>query len=153
VITIEKGDLLNSECDIIAHQVNCQGVMGSGVAFQIKEQWPIAFARYLDFLAKYKMSSNALGKIQIVEVSDNKYVCNIFGQDRYGYKGNRYTSYDALDLGFKSLGQFALKHKLSIGLPFNIGCDRGGGNWQTVLSLLNYRIPDDVICVLYKLKG
>ena len=35
-----KGNLLDSDCDYICHQVNCQGVMGSGIAKQIRERWP-----------------------------------------------------------------------------------------------------------------
>ena len=37
MIKIIDGDLLNSEADIICHQVNCQGKMNSGVAKQIRE--------------------------------------------------------------------------------------------------------------------
>lgn len=40
-----KGDLLKAEETFIAHQVNCKGVMGAGVAKQIKNKLlaPIEF--------------------------------------------------------------------------------------------------------------
>ena len=41
MIKIFEGDLLESGANFICHQVNCQGVMGSGVAKQIKEQFPL----------------------------------------------------------------------------------------------------------------
>lgn len=35
-----KGDIFQSGADVILHQVNCQGVMGSGVAKQVREKYP-----------------------------------------------------------------------------------------------------------------
>ena len=43
-----KGNLLDSNCDYICHQVNCQGVMGSGIARQIRERWPEVYKDYYD---------------------------------------------------------------------------------------------------------
>ena len=36
MITEKRGDLLNAKENIIAHQVNCKGVMGAGIAKLIK---------------------------------------------------------------------------------------------------------------------
>ena len=47
MITYKNGNLLESGCDIICHQVNCQKVMGSGIAKQIREKWPIVYYDYL----------------------------------------------------------------------------------------------------------
>ena len=38
--------VFNTDAIIIAHQVNCMGVMGSGVAKQVKEKYPSAFHDY-----------------------------------------------------------------------------------------------------------
>lgn len=32
------GDILHTEADVICHQVNCKGVMGAGLAKQIRNQ-------------------------------------------------------------------------------------------------------------------
>ena len=32
------GDILHTEADVICHQVNCKGVMGAGLAKQIRYQ-------------------------------------------------------------------------------------------------------------------
>jgi O-acetyl-ADP-ribose deacetylase (regulator of RNase III) len=37
-ISIIEGDLLDQKADVITHQVNCLGVMGAGVALQIKNK-------------------------------------------------------------------------------------------------------------------
>ena len=33
-----KGNLLEADVDVIMHQVNCKGVMGAGVARQIRQK-------------------------------------------------------------------------------------------------------------------
>lgn len=40
---VEDQDLLEFKCDIFCHQVNCQGRMGSGIAKQIRNKYPIVF--------------------------------------------------------------------------------------------------------------
>ena len=47
MVYFRKGDLLESECDYICHQVNCMGKMNSGIAKQIREKWPIVFQNYI----------------------------------------------------------------------------------------------------------
>ena len=45
------GDLLKQDkVDIICHQTNCKGVMGAGIAFQIKRTYPEVFKKYKDCL-------------------------------------------------------------------------------------------------------
>lgn len=38
-----RGDILQSDADIIVQQVNCRGVMGAGLAKQIASQYPEEF--------------------------------------------------------------------------------------------------------------
>ena len=45
MITLKIGDLLEATEDIIAHQVNCQGVAG-GLACEIFNKWPEAKLDY-----------------------------------------------------------------------------------------------------------
>ena len=53
-----KGNLLDSNCDYICHQVNCQGVMNSGVAKQIREKWPEVYESYVNFYNKLRKHWN-----------------------------------------------------------------------------------------------
>lgn len=40
MIVNKKGDLLKAEdCTAVIHQTNCLGVMGAGIAKQIKDRW------------------------------------------------------------------------------------------------------------------
>lgn len=38
-----KGNLLESDCDIICHQTNTLGIMGGGIALQIKNKYPLLY--------------------------------------------------------------------------------------------------------------
>ena len=44
------GDILNITEGIIRQQVNCMGVMGSGLAKQIRNKYPRVYQKYKDFL-------------------------------------------------------------------------------------------------------
>ena len=127
---------------VIVHQVNCQGVMGSGIARELRETYPIVFEKYMDLCddnTDVGMSSAALlGKCQLVPVSDRLYVSNLFGQNFYGRDGKRYTSYDALDTALEKLSYQLDKHGLSgedCHHPY-IGCGLGGGRWAVVEGLI-----------------
>lgn len=132
-VTIVPGDLFSTHCNIIAHQVNCKGVMGSGVAKTVKEKYPTVFTFYKEACDKFK--SKCLGSCQLVPVAENKHIANIFGQDSYGYSGC-YTDYKALQRAFNHLYSFAAEHNYSVALPYLIGCCRGGGDWTIVFEMI-----------------
>lgn len=134
---IVNGDIFNCDADAILHQVNCQGVMGSGVAKQVREKFPTVFRYYkarcdedkrnrIDFGFK---KSSLLGLAQVCykedylvgDVKDSQVIVNLFAQDRYGYDGNCYTDYGALKTCLKSVNsQFAGKkncYSVSHGVP------------------------------------
>ena len=89
-----KGDVLKLKADIICHQVNCQGVMGAGLAKQIADQYPIVKKKYKE-LCSQKSPRELLGTFQLVQVAENRAIANIFGQMFYGNDGKLYTNYEA----------------------------------------------------------
>lgn len=145
-------DLLESNCKIRAHQVNCKGVMGSGVAACVKEKYPEAFAAYQE---KCKLhGSKMLGHVQYVKCHDGTIIANMFAQNRYGHTDKRYTNYDALTKCLQNVCVTADKQKLSIAFPYLLGCDRGGGNWNTVKDFIEILFHDyypDIKCEICKL--
>ena len=131
-----KGDLLETDCDIICHQVNCQGKMNSGVAKAVREKWPVVYDNYR---AKYEecvwCKRSPLGDIQIVLVDTRQIVVNLFSQDNFGYDGKRYTSYDAFWNCLNLLKQTTLPEQ-TIAFPYKIGCVRGGANWKIIKAMI-----------------
>ena len=112
MIKIIEGDLFCSDARIIAHQVNCQGKMGSGVALQVKRKYPNVYNEYMKVC-----STGMLGKIQIVPVDSKwngyhsgsllipkyeRFICNMFAQNNYGHDYNhvQYTNVEALEKSY-----------------------------------------------------
>lgn len=142
-IIYKDGDLLQTEADIIVHQVNCQGAMNSGVAKCIRTKWPEVYKHYRaywDIETNYgsKPTSHLLGTVLPVSVEGGKReVMNLFAQNYYGYDGEKYTSYDALDTCLKKLSKYCKdNNKTVIALPSHLGCGRGGANWNVVHTMI-----------------
>lgn len=129
------GDLLEATENIIVHSVNCQGVMGSGIAKQVKDKW---YEVYKDYkrLCDTWLDTGLLGHAQLVRVDDDKFVANVFGQKQYGYNGERFTNYEALYEGLENVAKYARRFNLSVALPYKLGCDRGGADWDIVYAMI-----------------
>ena len=137
MIEIIKGDLLCARGAAICHQVNCQNIMGAGVAKAIYTKWPEVKSAYHQF-CEGKKPRDLLGKIQIVELDEfpaaNKVVINIFGQLKYGHDKICYTRYDALETAFDELNRIAAFKPIAF--PYGFGCGLAGGDWQRVEKLM-----------------
>lgn len=153
-----KGNLLDSNCDYICHQVNCQGVMGSGIAKQIRERWPEVYNAYVKKHAHYDKigipTEDMLGDVEAIYIDDGvqeRYVVNMYSQHSYGYDGQRYTSYDAFACCLKQISAF-VPDGYTIGFPKNIGCGLGGGNWKVISALIEEILGEDYEVYIYELE-
>lgn len=138
-IPIIDGDIFQSGADVIVHQVNCQGVMRSGVAKQVREKYPVVYQEYLRLCDKYKSTNNEkglLGKAQIVKtvVPGVTYIANLFAQENFGYDGKCYTDYEALRECLICISK-QFKHA-KIAIPYLMACHRGGGDWDKVSQMI-----------------
>lgn len=157
VIKQIDGNLLDSNAELIMHQVNCQGKMNSGVAKAIREKWPNVYSEYLKLVNDKLYSSekyfSLLGVVQPVTVSDTQKVLNLFGQDKYGYDGKQYTSYNAIECCFKKIADYCTEKGFkTIAMPYMMSCCRGGGNWGTIMKLLEESFKNtDVTIEIWKI--
>lgn len=139
-------DLLKAPVDVIVHQVNCKGVMGAGLAKQIREQYPDVYTRYCDYCRRTPVDKR-LGSVQVVG-TQSKIICNLFAQDAYG-RDARYTDYNALRLCLMKVYKFMLQRELqSVGIPSRIGCGLAGGDWNVVQGIIQEVFADTPITVL-----
>lgn len=153
-IVYKKGNLLDAQTNVIAHQVNCQGVMGSGVAKQIRDKWPRAYDNYVLYCYDYiTCTHELLGECQLVQINDNQYVANLFGQNYYGRDGKRYTSYDGIYDALASLVvQMMSAGMKSLALPYNMSSCLGGADWNVVLTMIESVFKDtDITIEIWKL--
>ncbi len=141
-----KGNLLESPVHIIAHQVNCLGIMGGGIALQIKRKWPEVFEEYKEFIEDWEYCNGGelpLGHCYMTILNrepGRRTVANIFGQNGIGGTA---TDYDAVKKAFIELHKYLISDKLyrydsqiPIGIPYKMGCGLGGGDWDTYRQML-----------------
>lgn len=153
MIRIVEGDLLRSGARYICHQVNCQGVMGSGVAKQIREKWPDVYDRYKVLCDRYSGNrEQLLGRAQGVRVTGYSVVVNLFGQNQYGRDGSQYTDINALRRGCETLSAHANLGD-TIAMPYRIGCGLGGGDWGKVMDMLTGVFREHYLTLYIKCKG
>ena len=155
MVNYVKGNLLDSACDYICHQVNCQGVMGSGVARQIRERWPEVYEDYYHhcegWFSPEDTRHSVFGTIDIVKLRDGsgRHVVNMYAQSNYGYDGKRYTSYDAFASTLCYITEKVPRGN-EIAFPKNIGCGLGGGNWKVISALIEEILGDDYDVYIYE---
>ena len=145
-----KCDIFESGADVICHQVNCQGVMGSGIAKQVREKYPLVYEKYHLECSK-NVSDNLLGGALILPANETIYIANLFGQDKYGYDRKCYTDYKALESAlFETAVWATINEKTKIAIPYKIGCARGGGDWNIVYEIItrmfNFEQFEVLIC-------
>jgi O-acetyl-ADP-ribose deacetylase (regulator of RNase III) len=135
MINIKDGDLLSSDCDVICHQVNARGVMGAGIAKQIRNRFPFA---YVDYMKLYQQGKLTLGTTILSTRLGYPVIAHLVAQDNYGRNG-KYTNNRAFrnclnDL-INKLPYTGIEYP-KIGFPFGIGCGLGGGKWNEILPLI-----------------
>lgn len=144
-IVTREGDLLKAK-GIIVHGCNARGVMGSGVAKQIRAKWPLAWTAYR---AKYETFGKLrLGDAQIVPVEEGVWVVNGITQDAYGQDGKRYVDYEAVKMVFERVKTWARLHDTRVHFPL-IGCGLAGGDWNVVAPIIEEAIGPDIRKVLW----
>lgn len=134
-----QGNILDIDRGILVHQVNTLGVMGAGLAYQIRENWPIVYRRYRKAC---EFEELGLGTVQMVEVGKDLYVANLAGQESIGGIATRYEAYDS---ALPTISHFAKSKKLPIYFPKGIGCGLAGGDWGMMKLILNQYCPDAIL--------
>lgn len=131
-----KGNLLDTKRGIIAHQVNCKGVMGAGVAKQIRQKLlsKEQFEHYRR-MCKENPPEMLLGGCWYYPVNRSKTltVANLFAENNPTGKGLD-TDYDALRKSLSVLKNQARVYHMPISIPGYLGCGLAGGDWEYVYS-------------------
>lgn len=142
------GDLLEAKEKVIVHGCNNYGVMGSGVAKQIRAKWPNVFDEYH---LKYKVFGLELGSIIPVETTDGKIIVNAITQDGFGKDGARYVVYEAVEKCFILINEKAYDWNASeIAMP-RIGAGLGGGDWTIIEDIIT-RTAKNYVPIVYDFK-
>lgn len=146
-IIYKKGNLFTTDADIIIHGCNCQGVMGSGVAKQIKEKYPEAYAEYK---RQEKRCGLKVGDIsKFVNSTDGKIIINAMTQYNYGRDNQIYADYNGIRSCLRKISNeinfrktiFNILENPTLAMP-KIGCGLGGGDWNIVSKIIEEELVD-----------
>lgn len=137
---------------LICHIVNDLKLMGSGVALALLNKWGNVKADYL----AWDEETFKLGNVQFVQVEDNIQVVNMIAQHQIkGYDKNATIPpirYEALRNCLKSVADVAKNNNYTVHLPYLMGCDRAGGNWDIVTGIINKELCEkNIEVIVYKL--
>lgn len=152
MITHKIGNLLESDCNFICHQVNCQGVMGSGIAKQIRDKWPEVYDDYKSHYSAalengWYLLGDCIGTcIKYDTVTKNKvYIIDFFSQDKYLPRNICHTNYQAFRTCCSKLHSTVKSMNIpnkKIGFPYKIGCGLAGGDWNTITTIIEEELGD-----------
>lgn len=144
MISYHKGDLLESGCEIIAHQVNLQDVMGGGLAKQIAPKYISIEKLYKEVCKqmKYLLGHSILrlqGSRRFKNTNDKVFIANCFTQNE-----DFTTNYIALKQCFEELKEWckSTTYKI-IGVPKNYGCGIAKGDWLKVEQIFKEIFESD----------
>lgn len=132
-----QGDLTSIQNGYIMHQVNCQNVMGAGVAKALYSKHPKVKQAYHEFATKYPNPTDRLGKIQPVslESNPNLKIFNAYTQLYYGNSAKTkkvYTDEEKLIDALTRFDQRAKQDNQPAYVPAKIGCGLAGGDWNRI---------------------
>ena len=147
---IIDGNILYITQGVIVHQVNCQGVMGAGIAKSIRSAYPKV---YEDYMVEHRHNRLQLGKVIYTIVADRLVVASVCGQQYYGRnKKIIYTDYSALTTGLQNINKFAISWGAEnfVYIPYCMGCCLANGDWNTVSSIISETIPTATVVKLSK---
>ena len=133
---------------VIVQQVNCQNVMGAGLAKALMTRWPQVASEYHAFCVR-RTPQTLLGHIQTTIVGPDQFVCNVFGQLNYGRHGH-FTNEQALLSACEIIIAHASRAQLPVFVPANLGSGLAGGDREQIqagLAQLAHQYSADVYLV------
>jgi O-acetyl-ADP-ribose deacetylase (regulator of RNase III) len=150
--------------NLIIHCCNDQGRMGSGVALAILNKWPRVREHYVRWFKNNSTmviknldgsipdGSFKLGNIQFVRVEIGKtIVINMIAQhDTVEIDGVAPIRYDAMRECLKKVYNMAVSANAIVNMPYLMGCDRAGGDWNIVEKMIAEELCEkDISVIIY----
>lgn len=149
---IIQQDMRALDKGVLFHQVNCQGIMGGGIARAFAVKWPKLEPEYRAICEKFDFDENQLlGKVYTYGVDRDLVIANVFGQGDVS-RSERMTRYDATCDAFERIIRSQERNKkglftrLPLYFPYKMGCGLGGGEWSIYSSIIEHYFPNAIIC-------
>lgn len=128
MIIYKEDNIFNSDTQVLVNTINCDGVMGKGLALEFKLRYPEMFE---DYKQKCSKSLVKIGEPYLFKAKD-KWILNF--PTKYHWRNPSKIEY--IDKGLRYFSQNYKKWGIkSISFP-RLGCTTGGLDWQNVKVLI-----------------
>lgn len=140
------GNILNSTCEVIAHQCNCMNTIPSGLTKDIFTVFPHADTY------KKRVRYNIPGTIDLMGSESQRYVINMYAQYNQGSLRETLVKQGSLKETLVKQGSLKETSQIreawfaeclskirgikSIAFPYGIGCEYGGGRWDNYHNMI-----------------
>lgn len=148
IILLVNDDILNIKKGIIVHGVNCQSVMGSGVARAIRDKYHGVYVDYIKYCATVGNKRDLLGHIVVSNINPDLVIVSGFTQEYYGRDKNTvFVDYRAVESVFKKVNELSMIRNLPVYFPL-IGAGHANGSWETIKNIITSTLTNDGTLVL-----
>lgn len=129
ITIIQNGDLLDSCAQTLVNTINCEGVMGKGIALRFKERFPKMYAEYK---SKCEKGQVVTGKPYIYKGLIGPAILNFPTKNEWKSE----SKIEDIKAGLEHLTEHYKEWGiLSLAVP-PLGCGQGGLDWRDVGPLL-----------------
>jgi O-acetyl-ADP-ribose deacetylase (regulator of RNase III) len=135
-----KGNLIDlaesGEFDIIVHGCNCRNTMGSGIAKEIRERYPVAFNADLHYISDGVSKLGNYSEARVYGEGRTLFtIVNAYTQLNYLPRGVDHFDYESFKLILRKLA--VIYPKSRFGFPY-IGMGLAGGDPEEIKKILWY---------------
>lgn len=129
------GDMFKGGHKYMAHGCNAQGVMGSGVARIVRDNYSFAYDEYVEAHEKIPL---IVGELIPAVNTDGTTVFNCITQNKYG-TDQRYANYGAIQSCIHKIDNYMLANvfmcEREVAFPM-IGAGLAGGDWGIIAGII-----------------
>ncbi len=150
-ISVKEGNIFTSKCQTLVNTVNCDGVMGSGIALEFRLRRPAMFAQYAKHCKAKRLD---IGKLWIYKPPpgepDKRWTLNFPTKRHWKYPSKKEYLESGLE---KFVATYRDQHIESIAFP-TLGTANGGLAEDEVIPLMkSYLKKCDVPIEIYRYKA
>lgn len=140
MISVVRGDILESKACVLVNPVNTDGIMGKGLALQFKNKFPEMFLEYKEVCKK---GGFVIGEIHVWQNPDKNPAFIVNFPTKKSWRDKSKIEY--ITCGLDELTTFMNLYKIpSVAIP-PLGCGLGGLDWTKVRALIWYKMHD-LVC-------
>lgn len=151
MIEFRSGDIFDSDVDALVNTVNCEGVMGRGIALQFKKRFPKNFVAYAKACSEGEVRPGRMFVYDTGRLTSPRYIINFPTKRQWRNKSRM----EDIESGLDALIQFIREKEIhSVAIP-PLGSGLGGLDWKRVKArmLRALSVLEDVSVVVYEPSG